>query len=154
MALFLSTFINKVDKKGRVSVPARYRAVLSESGRGVIVFPSYTVPAIEACGEDFMEGLQERLGGFDPFSQERDDLALAIMSDSYELNLDGEGRIMLPEPLLSHAGISDSAAFVGQGDRFQIWEPEAAERYKHEARRRALQHRGRLTAGETTGGGR
>ena len=145
MPLFLSTYVNKVDKKGRVSVPARYRAALAaESFNSVIVFPSYAHRAIEACGIDFMQRLQQRLGDFDPFSEVRDDLASSIMSDSVELGFDGEGRIVLPEALMSHAGITEQAAFVGQGDRFQIWEPAAAEAYKAASRERALTHRGRL----------
>jgi len=143
--MFLSTYTNKVDKKGRVSVPARYRAILSgESFNGVILFPSFVGPAIEACGMAFMERLQADLGEFDPFSEAHDDLALAIMSDSHELSWDSEGRILLPPVLLGHAGISDAATFVGAGERFQIWQPAAAEARKRETRARAQQHRGLL----------
>ncbi len=145
MALFLSTYINKVDKKGRVSVPARYRAELARQGfEGVIVFPSYAHRAIEACGMDFMNTLQQRLGAFDPFDEVRDDLASSIMSDSVELSFDGEGRIILPDLLMEHADIAGLAAFVGQGDRFQIWHPAAADAFKRQSRERALRHRGRL----------
>ena len=70
MPLFLSTYVNRVDKKGRVSVPARYRAALAgQMFNGVIAFPSYVNPAIEASGLDFLEGLQDRLGAYDPFSE-------------------------------------------------------------------------------------
>ncbi len=145
MPLFLSTYVNKVDKKGRVSVPARYRAALAgQLFNGVIAFPSYVIPAIEACGLDFLEGLQDRLGAFDPFSEARDDLAASIMSESHELAFDGEGRIVLPQVLMRHADITTQVAFVGHGDRFQIWEPAAAERHKAEARQRAVRHRGQL----------
>jgi len=145
MALFLSTYTNKVDKKGRVSVPARYRAELARQGfEGIILFPSYAHQAIEACGMDFLNSLQERLGAFDPFDEVRDDLASSIMSDSVELSFDGEGRIIMPGWLMEHAAITGHAAFVGQGDRFQIWEPEAAAAFKRQSRERALRHRGRL----------
>ena len=147
MPLFLSTYVNKVDKKGRVSVPARYRAQLAKHNfSSVILFPSYTQPAIEGCGEDFMAEMQSRLGAFDPFAEETDDLATSIMSDSIEQTFDSEGRIVLPDDLLKHAGITDSAAFVGRGDRFQIWEPGAAERYKTAARQRAMSLRGQLAS--------
>ncbi len=145
MPLFLSTYVNRVDKKGRVSVPARYRAALAgQMFNGVIAFPSYVNPAIEACGLDFLEGLQDRLGAYDPFSEERDDLTTSIMSESHELAFDGEGRIVLPQALMSHADITTQVAFVGRGDHFQIWEPGAAERHKTEARQRVGRHRGRL----------
>ena len=145
MPLFLSTYVNKVDKKGRVSVPARYRAALAgQLFNGVIAFPSYVNPAIEAGGLDFVAGLQDRLGAYDPFSEESDDLAASIMSESHELAFDGEGRIVLPQVLMAHAGITTHAAFVGRGNRFQIWQPDSAERNKVEARQRAVHHRGRL----------
>lgn len=153
MPLFLSTYVNKVDKKGRVSIPARFRAQLAKHNfSSVILFPSYTNAAIEGCGEDFMEEMQARLGKFDPFSEVNDDLASSIMSDSIEQTFDGEGRIVLPEGLLKHAGITDSAAFIGLGDRFQIWEPKAGEEYKAAARQRALTHRGRLAGRPADGG--
>ena len=60
MRLFLSTFTNKVDKKGRVSVPATFRAALSElSFPGIVAYRSFTALCIEGCGMDFMQRLSE-----------------------------------------------------------------------------------------------
>ncbi len=138
MALFVGTVVNKVDRKGRVSVPATFRAALGEmAAHGIYVFPSYRQPMIEACGQDFMAKISEGLYNFDMFSEEQDSLASSILGDAHPLSLDGEGRIMLPQDLREHAGITDRAAFVGQGPRFQIWEPERLAAHKAEARERA-----------------
>ncbi len=160
MALFLSTYVNKIDKKGRVSVPARFRAVLAEqnaatpSFNGVVAFLSLSSPAIEGCGMDFMESLNRGLDDFNPFSDEHDDFADALMPLSFELPFDGDGRISLPAELLEEANITDRAAFVGRGERFQIWEPEAFRLRQAEALERARKNRAamrRIRAGD--GGG-
>lgn len=138
MAVFIGTFENKVDRKGRVSVPSPFRQALgSQPFQGIVAFRSYRVNAVEACGMDFMEHLNNSVSAIDLFSDAHDDLATTIFSDSHQLSFDGEGRIMLPPVFAQHAGITDRAAFVGKGKIFQIWEPDALERHKQEARTRA-----------------
>lgn len=138
MALFLSTYINKIDKKGRVSVPARFRSVLAENGfESVVLFPTVNGDAIDACGMNVMEKLLEKIGSFDPLSEDRESFADVLMSDAIELSFDGDGRIMIPIEMLEDAKISGQCAFVGRGDSFQIWQPEAFTTRKKEARARA-----------------
>ncbi|WP_288903131.1 division/cell wall cluster transcriptional repressor MraZ [uncultured Sneathiella sp.] len=149
MALFLSTYVNKVDKKGRVSVPAKFRAVLASKGfDSVVLLPTINGDAIDACGMDVMERLLEKIGGFDPLSEDRESFADALMSDAVELPIDGDGRIMVPLELLENAGIEGQCAFVGRGDSFQIWQPEAFEIRKQQARARAVQKRASSLGGE------
>src|SRR5690349_10728529 len=119
MPLFLSTYINKLDKKGRVSVPAPFRAALSNEGyQGIVAFRSSHHPALEAFSWSFMEEIGRRLDHFDLFSDSQDDLATAIFGDSVQLPFDGDGRIILPEILLGHAQLKDSVCFVGLGPKF------------------------------------
>ena len=140
--LFLSTIVNKLDKKGRVSVPASFRSVLSgQRFYGIIVYPSFVNPAIEGCGFDRMERISAGIDQFDPFSEERDAFAVSILSNSYQLPFDSEGRIMLPQVLADHANLSDRVAFVGLGSTFQIWDPEKFEIFEREARDRARSDR-------------
>lgn len=138
MALFISTFVNKVDRKGRVSVPATFRAALKgQSFNGIIAFRSYREAAVEACAMDRMEQFSQGLDALDQFSQEQDELASTIFADAHQLTIDGDGRISLPPLLADHAGITDSAAFVGRGATFQLWNPDTFTRHQEEARRRA-----------------
>lgn len=124
VALFMSTYVNKVDRKGRVSVPATFRATLSsQTFAGVVVFPSFEHQALEGAGMDRMEAIAaglDRLG--QPKEQQR--LANLILARSQQLPFDPEGRIVLPDRFVAHAHIADSAAFVGLGSTFQIWEPD------------------------------
>ncbi len=142
MSLFLSKFVNKIDKKGRVSVPARFRAILQDKGfSAVVLFPTVNGDAIECCGMDVMEGLLTKIGPFDPFSEERESFADAIMNDAVELPIDGDGRIMISADMLEEAGISGQCTFVGRGDSFQIWNPQALEVRLKQSKERARQKR-------------
>lgn len=140
MALFLSTFVNAIDRKGRVSVPAPFRAALGNQN-GIVVFRSYKATALEGAGLDLMERLSAGLDRLELFSDDRDDLAATIFADCHQLPLDGEGRVMLPKDLLGHADITSAAAFVGRGPTFQIWEPAAFERHQTEARARSRERK-------------
>ena len=140
MGLFLSTTINKVDRKGRVSVPAHFRATLSgQSFAGIVLYRSFTLPCIEGCGMDFMERLSESTQNLDVFSPEQEEITSLIFADSRSLPWDPEGRVMLSEDLLTYAGISENAAFVGKGQTFQIWEPGAYTASADAIRNRAKQ---------------
>ena len=152
MALFLSTYVNKVDKKGRVSVPSQFRAALTgQEFHGVILFRSSKFDALEGFTWDFMRDLADRVDSFDLFSDAQDDLATAIFSDSVQLPFDNEGRIILPQSLMDHAGINDQAAFVGLGKKFQLWSPERLAA-RQAAARKNVQEKG-LTIPQQGGGG-
>ncbi len=121
--MFLSTYVNKVDRKGRVSVPATFRTTLAaQRFPGIFVFPSHKYPALEANSSDWMEELVNRLDTLDKFSDEHENLEM-LFASSRELSFDPEGRIALPPDLAEHAAITDSVAFVGVGRNFQLWEP-------------------------------
>ncbi len=135
MALFLSTYVNKVDKKGRVSVPAQFRAALaSESYQGIVVFRSNHHLALEGFSWSFMEEVGRRLDHFDLFSDSQDDLATAVFAGSVQLPFDGDGRVILPPELMEFAAIEGSAAFVGLGRKFQIWNPKTFRKRREDAR--------------------
>jgi MraZ protein len=137
MTLFLSTFVNKLDKKGRVCVPAPFRLALSgQSFHGIIAFRSYKLTAIEGMGMDRMQRMSDSVDQLDLFSEAQDDLTATIFADAQMLAFDGDGRIILPQFLLHHAKIQETVAFVGRGATFQIWNPEAFEDHQQEARQR------------------
>jgi len=140
MALFLDTFVNKIDSKGRVSVPASFRASLQgQAFHGIVASPSMKFPAIQCAGIDWFHRVSGELSNGELFSDENDDLTATLFSDAKQLAFDSEGRIMLPESLTKHAGIGELAAFVGRGANFEIWSPNSFESYKAEARKRALE---------------
>ncbi len=151
MALFLSTFVNKVDKKGRVSVPATFRTSLSqEPYQGFIAFRSHKHDAIECCSYSRMEQLSQSVDSLDMFSDEQDDFTAAIFADSVQVPFDSDGRIVLPKKLLDYIGSSAEVAFVGRGATFQIWLPEKFNAAQKESRDRIKAARStlKLTPGQ------
>lgn len=138
MALFTGTYENKVDRKGRVSLPAPFRAQLPDGdARLVYVYRSPNLPALEACDQSFMDRLAESLEQFDMFSEAESDLGAVILADARPLSLDAEGRIMLPADYAKFAGIGERVAFAGFGRRFHMWEPGAFAAHMEESRTRA-----------------
>lgn len=124
--LFLSTYQNRIDKKGRISVPSQFRGVLaSQEFPGIVAYTSPLHACIEACGMNRIVKLNQRIERFDPYSEERDAFATTIFGESVQLAFDPEGRVTLPESLLSAAGLTEQATIVGKGEIFEIWEPRA-----------------------------
>ena len=78
----------------------------------------------------------------------------SLFADAKQLAFDGEGRIMLPEALCAHAKLTEAAAFAGRGRYFEIWEPQALEAYKAEARQRAADKQRTLRQQGPEGSGR
>ncbi|HET6185312.1 MAG TPA: division/cell wall cluster transcriptional repressor MraZ [Acetobacteraceae bacterium] len=142
MTQFLGTHQNRLDAKGRVSVPAPFRAALrtgGEPGGGgqLVLRPSHKHPCIEGWPVAEFNALAAPLDRLDLFSEEHDDLASTLYADAFPADIDKEGRIVLPDSLVAYAGLSEAVVFMGLGRIFQIWEPAAAERRRAEARERA-----------------
>ena len=159
MDRFVSTFTNKLDAKGRVSIPAGFREVLARDGYtgaeargGIYCYPALDNPALDAGGESLARKIDDLLKGLSDYSDERDQLSVALYGDVHILKIDGEGRIVLPEELRLHAKLESEVTFVGLGQKFQIWQPEAFDRFRAEARERARDHRRLFHAGSRPGG--
>ena len=158
MDRFVSTFTNKIDAKGRVSIPATFRAVLERDGYkqgsagGIYCYPSLDAPAIDAGGERLAHKIDELLAGLPDYSDERDELSVALYGDVVTLTIDQDGRIVLPEALRAHAGVSTHIAFVGLGQKFQMWEPARFDARRASAREKVRDHRKLFSAGRRLSG--
>jgi MraZ protein len=137
MDRFVANFTLRLDSKGRVSIPGAFRALLTRDGfEGLYCYPALDRPAIDAGGSALMQEIEALVGRFAAYSNERERLALALYGTSETLKLDGEGRVVLSESLKRHAGITDAVAFVGLGQKFQIWEPGRFQKELAEATRK------------------
>lgn len=149
MPQFMGHHLNRLDAKGRVSIPAPFRAALraaasptgengeTPAGVALVLRPSHTQPCVEGWPVPEFDRLATPLETLALFSEEHDDLATALYADAFPMESDREGRVVLPEALATHAGLGDTVAFMGMGRWFQIWEPGAAERRRSEARERS-----------------
>ena len=143
--MFLSTYENKLDKKGRVSVPASYRSYLSNIGyNGIICYPSFNNQCIEAWPQDRIEKISNAIDSLNPFEEKKDYFSTSILSESINLQFDSEGRVQITPKLLKHAKIKNSMLFVGQGKTFQIWEPILFEKFRANAKKKSNINRASL----------
>ena len=143
--MFLSTYENNIDKKGRVSVPAQFRSHLSSLGfNGIICFPSFNQQCLEAWPQDRIEKISDAIDNLNPFEEKKDYFATAILSESVNLIFDTEGRISLTKKLLQHSKIKTRILFVGLGKTFQIWEPTLFEKFKTKAIKKSNLNRSSL----------
>jgi MraZ protein len=138
MALFNGTYVQNFDAKGRVSIPAAFRTALREGAVSIpdssdgpvsiplVLRPSDKVACIEALTEARHQALLAELEKLEPLSEEYDALATVLFADAWPIETDKEGRIIIHDTLLGHAGIArtGSVAFVGMGTRFQLWQPD------------------------------
>lgn len=146
MSLFLGTIENKVDAKGRVSVPADFRmAVKNDDFQGVILFHSFTNKCIEGCTMSRMEQISEATDNLDLFSEQTESLSSLIFSDARQLSFDVTGRIVIPSDLLEFAGIDGNALFVGRGKTFQIWNADEFKKVQEKVRANAVRNRPSLS---------
>ena len=123
--MFLSSHENKIDKKGRVSVPAAFRSYLTTLGyNGFISYPSFSNPALECCTKDRIEKLSDSIDTLNPFEEKRDYFATAVLSESSNLVFDTEGRVQFSKKILNFAKIKTDILFVGLGKTFQVWDPK------------------------------
>ena len=145
MSLFLSTYKNKIDKKLRVSIPAQFRnALVNSSFGGIVVYKSITQNCIEGCSIERIQKITEMIDELDPFSDEKDAFATAILGGSFQLGFDTEGRVVLPEELYSTINLSETAVFIGKGHTFEIWNDEKYEENMEKARKIAFENRDKI----------
>lgn len=132
MAVFLSTYVNKVDRKGRVSVPAQFRQSLAKTSvpGTVYVWPSLNHRALEGADQDYLDILSDSLDSPDLDEDEREMIETFIFGKLVPLTIDNEGRFVLPQQLAEFAGITEEAAFIGRRKTFQIWEPKALQAHE------------------------
>lgn len=136
MNRFLSNATNRVDAKGRVSVPASFRAVLTRlEVSELYCLQDFVFPAINIGGPDLLSQYETQIEALDPFSEEANRLSLLVHGGGIFMKLDGEGRLMVSDFIRSYTGIMDAATFVGRGRYFQLWEPETFQEKASAARR-------------------
>lgn len=152
MDRFLSNAVNRIDSKGRVSVPAHFRAVVQRRGFSELyALRALDIPAMDVGGTDLLERYEERIAAEDPFLQTAEDMSFFVHGDGTFLKLDQDGRITVTDFIREHTGITKEVAFVGRGHFFQIWEPERLRAHAAQVRERLSRMRRSALAGSAGG---
>ena len=142
MDLFVSQFVNRIDKKGRVTFPSQFRKILPKNSKNeIILFKSLKFRSIEGCSSQRINKIANKIEELDIFSDDQDDFATSIFSEIIPTNIDKEGRFLIPENLKLYSNISSKVTFIGQGYYFQIWEPQAASERQKKSRERLVKEK-------------
>ena len=143
--MFLSSTTNGLDAKGRVSVPANFRAHCSASGYdGVVLWPSLDGAYLEGGDLSVLSHYQGMLDRLDMYDAGREALEVVIFGESEKLGFDSTGRIGLPSSFRQHAGLHSRVTFVGRGRKFEVWDEALHESRRAELRDTALANRHRM----------
>lgn len=125
LASFIGNYFNKIDRKGRISMPAKFRHGLAEERcQEIVLFPSREGKAIEACSQHYMTTLIRGLRRLQASPEQKDAIARTFYSQIAEVPFDGEGRINLPRHLIEFAELGETAHIMGRGEYIQFWNPE------------------------------
>lgn len=125
---------NKVDGKGRVSIPAPFRRVIEDGdpewtsglqANFVIVYGRPGKKCLECYTMNGIEEIDQKIARLPRFSKKREAFHRLFHTQSVPATLDETGRIVLTGKLREMTGISDEAVFAGMGDFFQVWEEGA-----------------------------
>ena len=147
MDLFVSQFVNRIDKKGRVTFPSQFRKILPKNSKNeIILFKSLKFRSIEGCSSQRINKIANKIEELDIFSDDQDDFATSIFSEIIPTNIDKEGRFLIPENLKLYSNISNEVTFIGQGHYFQIWEPQAAKERQKKSRERLVKEKRTLSS--------
>ena len=120
--MLLGEHEHALDDKNRLTLPAKFRQSFSDGlvvGRGMdgclVVYP-----------RDGWEGFVEsRLAGLDPLSREGRQMSRFFFSGASEADLDKQGRVMIPQPLVERAGLTREVVVAGMRDHLEIWDRAA-----------------------------
>jgi MraZ protein len=124
MSDFAGTIPGSFDaKKGRISVPAAFRAILTRIGaEDVILRTSRHLPCIEVWPKpDFMTEVERRVAGLSKLSSEYQVITRKLLGRVHSLHPDAEGRVVMPKELAEKAGLDGEIQFAGRGAFFEIW---------------------------------
>lgn len=123
--MFLGTYHHSLDTKGRVSIPARYRELLSaEAEPGLVLTISYgdASQCVAAYPRAPFHRFAQRLISDGPMDPQLDRYARAILPSSQEVSFDRQGRILIPTHLRELVGMEREVTWVGMFNRMEIWD--------------------------------
>ncbi len=130
----MEKILNRIDKKGRVSVPALWRPkLLGAEFSGIVAQLSNEYNSIDGYSQKYLDRYQEWLDQQDPLLEGNEYEATLIFGSSM-LPFDKEGRVLIPELIRNKTNLNNEALFVGMGRKFRVWEPSSFESYENEAR--------------------
>jgi MraZ protein len=117
-------YLHRIDPQGRIAIPARYR----EAFRGGIYLTKGFDPCVWAFSPAEWETHAAGYAAMSPNSRMGRILRRRVFGSTFDLELDRQGRVLLPQPLRQYAGLQDEVVIVGAGTWLELWDRGAWER--------------------------
>lgn len=128
MTFFTSQYECKLDAKGRLVLPARVKAQLPEGEQELVVRKGFEQCLILYPMVEFKK-VFSKISGLNEFNEEYRQLQRSFLSGVVTVELDGNGRILVPKNMLTYAQIDKDAMLVGTGNKVEIWNPTIYEKF-------------------------
>lgn len=123
------TIVRAIDDKLRIAIPKRYREELPDlAAKGLYVAPC-TDASLGIYTAEAFDALAQRLAGASPAGQDVRAFTRLFYSQAEHVEIDGQGRIRIPQPLAQFAGLSKEAVLLGVSDHFELWDRARWELY-------------------------
>ncbi|KPK49910.1 MAG: hypothetical protein AMS22_12965 [Thiotrichales bacterium SG8_50] len=113
-----------LDSKGRMAVPTKYRDALTRQCEGQMVVTVDRDSCLLLYPLPEWEEIERKLVRLPSFNKQARRLQRLLIGHATECELDGNGRILLPQPLREFAAMEKSVVLIGQGNKFEIWAEE------------------------------
>lgn len=120
MKSFMGEYNNKVDAKGRIIVPSKFREKLGDT---FVVTKGFD-NCLYVYDMENWEGIQEKLAQMPMLTSDARTIRRMMVGSAVEAEADGNGRILIPSPLRTYAGIDKEAVLIGNIDHVEIWSSE------------------------------
>ena len=120
--MFIGTYEHTIDEKSRLTLPARFREAL---GGGVVLARGIDGNVAVYPRETWKVTVEARMSVLDPLSREARELRRFFFSGAGEADIDGSGRVLVPAPLVRHAGLERAVVVAGNHDHLELWNPTA-----------------------------
>ena len=136
MSIFISSFISKIDKKNRITIPTTFKNTITKSKEKSYLFKSLKNNCLEIYLENKINSIITLIEEDDFFSRKKDDVKTAILSDLEEISIDKEGRLVLKDDHKKFSKIIDHIIYIGKGNYFEIWDRSLGLKHKEIARKK------------------
>lgn len=129
MAFFTSEYECKLDAKGRLVLPARIKASLPETSGGELVVRRGFEPCLVVYPFAEYKKIYSRIAALNEFNEEYRSLQRNFFRGNTQVELDSNGRFLIPKTMLKYASMDKDVIVVGMGNRIEMWNPETYEDY-------------------------
>jgi len=129
MAFFTSEHECKLDAKGRLVLPSRLKSVLPEASKKSIIIRKGFEPNLIIYPLHEFQNIYTKINSLNEFSSEQRKLKRNLFSSISQIDLDSNGRFLLPKSMISHTGLEKDVILVGMGNVIELWSPDNYKKY-------------------------